>query len=498
MSGVSTDYLRPAKRNASILRLAVALAFGGAAWAEEIHVAQGVMAGEVTATSVILQTRLTATPAAVDGDVPGAPGVVCFELSRDASFREKTTTPWQDTTAERDYIVKAVVTGLEPDTRYHYRVLCGPDVGSARPRAKGVFRTLPGPQVPATVRFVVTSCMSFRNFHEGRPRAADDLGPYRGPDRHLGFPTLDTVRQLEPAFFIINGDAVYYDSSMFPERRAKTQAELRQRWHEQYVTRRFVDLFAAVPGYWLKDDHDYRMNDSDPTGDYPPSHELAVATFREQVPVVDLEDRAAETYRTHRVGKDLQLWFVENRDYRSPNKAPDGPGKSIWGARQTEWLKRTLLESDATFKVLISPTPMVGPDDATKADNHVNAGGFRHEAREFFAWLGDNGIAPGRFFILCGDRHWKYHSRHPSGYDEIGCGALTRENSRLGAKVKPGTAVGSTAEGPVQLLYTDAQPSGGFLQVALRPGAGGDPAQIDFTLHDVGGQVLYRHRPTRP
>ena len=52
--------------------------------------------------------------------------------------------------------------------------------------------------------------------------------------------------------------------------------------------------------------------------------------------------------------RDLQLWFVEGRDYRSPNRMRDGPEKSIWGAEQRAWLQSTLRESDATFKIVAS------------------------------------------------------------------------------------------------------------------------------------------------
>ncbi len=62
-------------------------------------------------------------------------------------------------------------------------------------------------------------------------------------------------------------------------------------------------------------------------------------------------DPEAKTYRTYRPNRDLQIWFVEGRDYRDPNKMPDGPEKTLWGAQQIAWLKRTLLESDATFRL---------------------------------------------------------------------------------------------------------------------------------------------------
>ena len=59
---------------------------------------------------------------------------------------------------------------------------------------------------------------------------------------------------------------------------------------------------------------------------------------------------------------------------------PDGPDKSIWGAEQKAWFKLTVQESDATFRVLISPTP-VSADRDNKNDNHANAG-FSNEGNE--------------------------------------------------------------------------------------------------------------------
>lgn len=62
-----------------------------------------------------------------------------------------------------------------------------------------------------------------------------------------------------------------------------------------------------------------------------------------------------KTYRTVRWGKDLQIWMVEGRDFRSPNTMEDGPEKTIWGAEQMAWFKRTVQASDATFRVLTHP-----------------------------------------------------------------------------------------------------------------------------------------------
>jgi alkaline phosphatase/alkaline phosphatase D len=89
------------------------------------------------------------------------------------------------------------------------------------------------------------------------------------------------------------------------------------------------------------DDHDYRVDDTDNTGDFAPMPELGRRMMLEQLPYAPADDPVARTYRTHRFSRDLQVWFPENRLYRSPNKMEDGPGKTIWGFRKrrgnSEW-----------------------------------------------------------------------------------------------------------------------------------------------------------------
>jgi alkaline phosphatase D len=73
--------------------------------------------------------------------------------------------------------------------------------------------------------------------------------------------------------------------------------------------------------------------------DRPPSTDLGITTFREQVPVVDPTTPDAKTYRTYRVNQHLQIWLVEGRDYRSPKQIRDGPDKVLWGPKQLSCLK---------------------------------------------------------------------------------------------------------------------------------------------------------------
>ena len=457
---------------------------------EEVYRAQGEMTGEVTSNSAIVQTRLTAVDRNVDGNVPGAVGVARFEYATDREFQSSQMTPWQSSRPETDYIIKAVVKGLRPSTRYYYRVHYGPSREETHIGPVCTFRTLQGAGGTDAVSVAVVTGMMYGYFH-GLDR--EEKGPRE--DRAAGYPALATMLGMDLDFFVGTGDNVYYDTRL-REAFAKTLPQLRQKWHEQFVQSRFVELFRKVPTYWEKDDHDHRYNDCDCAGDRLPSSDLGIATFREQVPIVDPADPQAKTYRTYRVNRDLQIWLVEGRDYRSPNRMPDSPEKTLWGADQLAWLKRTLLASDATFKLLISPTPLVGPDDAYKIDNHTNHKGFRHEGREFFKWIVEHRLHEQGFYTVCGDRHWQYHSRDPLGVEEFSCGALVDENSRLGRK--PGDPKSTDPQAEVKQFYTQSEASGGFLRITVGTGKVPGTGSARFTFLDDLGKVLYETEKVRP
>lgn len=166
-----------------------------------------------------------------------------------------------------------------------------------------------------------------------------------------------------------------------------------------------IDYHRQVPSYFIKDDHDTWMNDAFPLmktkymGEF--TYKQGEALFLDEVPMGD------KTYRTVRWGKDLQIWLVEGRDYRSSNTDPDSPEKTIWGKEQIAWFKSTVEASDATYKVLISPTPIVGPDRVgNKSDNHANVA-FTYEGDMLRKYIS----AQKNMVVVSGDRHWQYISK---------------------------------------------------------------------------------------
>ncbi|MFK8114358.1 MAG: alkaline phosphatase [Rubripirellula sp.] len=435
------------------------------------------MSGEVTSNSVLLQTRLTSTKVLdEDLDLPGIDGVVIFEWADNRDFNASQRTPSKDAMDEHDFIVRHELTGLRAGTTYFYRALHGFDEDNLQVGATCSFKTLPGAGSAETVRFVMGSCINYNKFMHGKAGNASGPETATEEDKRLGFPSFATMKEFDPDFFIGTGDIVYYDNKI---NNASRVNELRQCWHEQFRFPRMIEFFANVPGYWSKDDHDFRFNDSDNAGDRAPSPKTGIDLFREQMPILAMHDRKSPTYRTHRINEHVQLWFTEGRDYRSANRSQDGPDKTLWGPGQFKWLKRTLKDSDAKWKIMITPTPMVGPDLAKKTDNHTNLGGFQHEANEFFTWLDEAGI---ELLTFCGDRHWQYHSIHPSGVEEFACGTLNDENSRMG--VVPGSIKGTDPKGLIKQPYTYSEPRGGFLFVEAA-------ATLAIRFHDTRGNLQY-------
>lgn len=416
------------------------------------HFANGAKVGEVNSDSAILWVRLTASPVA-DFDrlpiltlglrdgmpdkgpmpedvVPGMAGQVRV-LYGSASGYSKRSTEWVTVHPENDYIHQFHLNDLRAGHAYTYSVESRNVDGSGMAHSiQGQFKTAPAVDTAAPVRFIVTTCQAIRSIDAG----AD------------GHRTYAQMRAFEPDFLVHTGDIVYYDKAPL----AKTVPQARAKWNMMFAYRNNRHFHQNVTSYFMKDDHDTLKNDCWPGQTYGDlTFEQGLDIFREQVPMGEL------TYRTYRWGKDVQIWMTEHRDFRSSNPMPDGPDKTILGATQMAWLKHTLQASDARYKFVITPGPIVGPDKAGKKDNHSNDT-FSHEGqalRDFLAALPDT-------FVICGDRHWQYLSQDPvTGLLEMGCGPINDQHSYGGNP------------GEVAAYHQYFSGKGGFLGITVENGA---------------------------
>jgi alkaline phosphatase/alkaline phosphatase D len=405
-------------------------------------------------------------------------GRAYFEWSVNESFRPSQRTPVLEAKAESDFIIRAPIEGLREGTRYFYRLVF--ENGNKGPTRTFQTRSPNGDHVS----FCMGNCMNYYPFITGQPNG-DGPVTATAEDKRLGYPSFAAMQKLNPDFFIGAGDIVYYD---FPkDSPAQMVPQLRKKWHEQFRFPRLISFFSRCGTYWMKDDHDFRFDDADLGDNQLPSATTGKDLFREQMPIHAAGDTKSPNYRTHQISRDLQIWFLEGRDYRSDNKSPADSKKSIWGEAQRKWLEATLQSSPAKWKVIVSPTPLVGPDRASKSDNHTNLNGFRDEADSFFQWLTDKKIQ--NVLILCGDRHWQYHSIHPSGVEELCCGALNDENSIRG--IAPGDPTSTDPQAAIRQPYLYPNPTGGFLHVDLSPNSKGT-SPLTFSFYDDCGKLLHQ------
>jgi len=457
--------------------------------------AAGERVGEVSFESAIVHARLTATPTRnnrgysfpvythnlstmgvlskirlpegmsieqLEGACPGKAGRVRLHYGRDRNLNGAKVTGWVEVGSKTEFTHQFALRGLEAGAGHYYRVETAALSGSqVRKGAIGEFRTAPPANRWAPVKFFALSCQDYA--------CRDHLEGYR---------VYQAMIDQGADFFASIGDNVYYDLDL-PFAVNKDIA--RFHWHRMYSQPLIVKLCGRMSGYWLKDDHDSCEDDNWSTRPSqrvaPMTYETLAPVFQEQVPI------GSATYRHFRWGKGLEIWMVENRDFRSPNWDPDGPQKTIWGAKQKEWLKRTLLASDADFRVLISPNCIVGPDPdhappfkfpGGGADSHGD-GGYATEGREFRLWVKENRLT--NFITINGDRHWQYHSVDPeTGLREYCTGAVTDSHSVKDAKYDP-------------RYHRFLRPLGGYLSVSLE-GTELTPV-LAVRFHNVQGQTLH-------
>jgi alkaline phosphatase D len=245
---------------------------------------------------------------------------------------------------------------------------------------------------------------------------------------------------------------------------------MRFKWGRLFALPRNRTFYANTTSYFIKDDHDTLKDDCNPGQRY------GAVTFEEGVKLFNEEQFPSRTPRYFTVpwGKELQIWTLEGRDFRSPNKMPDGPDKSILGPEQKAWLLKSLKESKATFKLVFSPTPIVGPDRKNKHDNHANDN-FEYEGNEL---RNEFSQIPG-LIVFCGDRHWQYASvDRESGLWEFGCGPGSESH---GVGWKPGD---------VRPEHQFLRVAGGFLSGQVAHDGRDNQAKLTLRHHTVTGEPI--------
>lgn len=252
---------------------------------------------------------------------------------------------------EHDFTGKVVLANLLPATRYVYRLRHG---GA---ETSGSFVTAPRPGDPRPVTFLWSGDLGARN----HCRHIDD-----------GYAIFRSMATRMPDFFVFVGDTIYADHRCGgPERVpgydfvATTLEEFREKHRYNRADPHLQAFFRATSVYAIWDDHEVR---NDFAGTVDPLMPVGRQAFLDYWPIVPPPEEPGRLYRRVRWGKLLELFILDTRQYRSDNRQPDGPGKTMLGPAQRRWLLDGVTGSDALWKVVVSSVPLATPTGRTGRD----------------------------------------------------------------------------------------------------------------------------------
>ncbi len=321
----------------------------------------GIAAGDVTADGAVIWSRCD------------RPAHMLVEVATTESFRAARTLRGPLAGPENEFITKLALPALPAGERCFYRVVFE-DLGDRHLRSEpltGSFQTVPGG--PRDVRFVWSGDTAGQGW---------GIDPVRG-----GMRTYEAMRRLQPDFFIHSGDTIYADGPLAAEvplrdgtlwrnlvtpaksKVAESLAEFRGAHLYNLLAEAVRRSAAEVPFFAQWDDHEVVNN-------WYPGEILDDARYTEKnvdtlvararrafFDCLPIRGQATDTiYRTLSYGPNVELFFLDLRTCRaanSPNVQPvAGADTAFLGREQLDALKRRLIASPATWKIICSDMPL--------------------------------------------------------------------------------------------------------------------------------------------
>ncbi len=343
----------------------------------------GIASGDVTSHSVVIWSR-------ANHEV-----YLHVAYDRNPDFSQPKTARPIFVTHESDYTGQVMLTGLQPSTRYYYRVWLTAEPAGNQPEqpatTQGSFTTAPDGESSEPVAFVF----------------GGDLGG-QGLCRHheKGYAIFTQMAALKPDFFVANGDMIYADDGCPPERPLGAGANgsplpiwknipgrfpgvlsptvnwtdlnqlrrvYRRHWQYNRADLAVQHFFQHVPMYAQWDDHEvlndfgarwtYWAQTARERIGYPNLVTIGRETFFLYSPMARHPDEFQRIYRAFQWGQQLDLFLLDARSYRSRNDLPDTQThqKTLLGSAQLAWLKQQLQDSQATWKIVSSDVPLSVP-----------------------------------------------------------------------------------------------------------------------------------------
>jgi alkaline phosphatase D len=278
--------------------------------------------------------------------------------------------------AAHDLVLTARVPGLAPGTAYRYRVAAHGDAHDGVVRTQ---RYWSSGSDAAENAIAIGSCHYLAN---PDPVFRGSGGDYR---------IFDAIAAKRPDIMLWLGDNLYLQTPDFLD-----PSSMAARYRQARGFEPLRKLLTATAHLAILDDHDFGPNDAD--GSYVLKGET-LALFQRYWPNPSYGlPGVPGAFGWARAG-DVEFFLLDDRSHRFPDRYPDVPEKSMFGAAQFEWLKQALLSSRARIKLVAA-----GGQFWNRASRFEGLHQFPQEQARLRAWLVDQRI-DGVIF-LSGDRHF--------------------------------------------------------------------------------------------
>ena len=322
------------------------------------------------------------------------PSQMMVEVATTESFSHARALPPIAALPESDFTAKMLLENLPAGQEIFYRVrfrdLSHIDIASEP--VTGRFRTAPADR--RDVSFVWGGDVAGQGW---------GINPDEG-----GMFMFETMRRHRPDFLLHSGDTIYADGVIaaevkladgkvwknvtIPEKAkvAETLDEFRAAHKYNFLDDNVRAFNAEVPVFVQWDDHEvvnnWSLSKQLPAAYKERSISLLAArsarAFHEMYPMRASIAEPGRIYRTLNYGPHLDVFMLDERSYRGANNAnlqtEYGPESYFLGPDQLAWLKRGLMNSRATWKVIASDQPLsliVYDDGANKKGSEAFAQG---------------------------------------------------------------------------------------------------------------------------
>ena len=350
--------------------------------ADRPQITHGVQSGDAGADGGVVWSRTD------------RPAQMMVEVATTESFADARVLPPIAALPESDFTAKMLVEGLPAGQDIFYRVRFRDlsHTGVLSEPMVGRFRTAPADR--RDVSFVWGGDVAGQGW---------GINPDDG-----GMVTYAAMHKHRPDFLLHSGDTIYADGVIQPEVKladgkiwknitipekakvAETLDEYRAAHKYNFLDDNVRAFNAEVPIFVQWDDHEVTNNwsiskqlpDTYKVRDITLLAARASRAFHEMYPMRESIVEPGRVYRTLNYGPHLDVFMLDERSYRGGNgpnlQTTYGPDAYFIGPDQLAWLKRALLKSRATWKVIASDMPLsllVYDDAASKKGSEAFAQG---------------------------------------------------------------------------------------------------------------------------